>query len=74
MKAVTRQARAPCNESMAALKSSLQALVSSIECRTFGGKHQERLRDHIGPCSGIYGMGYRAVQPLLDLPLLSFAR
>ena len=26
---------------------------------------QESLRNHIGPCSGTYGMGYRAVQPLL---------
>ena len=28
--------------------------------------YQKRLRDHIGPCSGTYGMGYRAVQPHLE--------
>ena len=30
------------------------------------GSNQERLRDLIGPCSGTYGMGYKAVQPLLE--------
>ena len=31
---------------------------------------QERLRDHIGPCSGTYEMGYKAVQPLLVILIM----
>ena len=33
--------------------------------------NQERLRDLIGPHSGTYGMGYKAVQPLLEEPQIS---
>ena len=47
---------------------------SELKSRCF----QERLRDLIGPHSGTYGMGYKAVQPLLvcrgdQLRLVSFS-